>query len=527
MILAMLLTANLILYNGNIFTANPTLPKVQAIAIKGDRIIALGSNEEVLKFKGPGTQLIDLKGAFVTPGIVDAHLHFLSGSLTLVRLDLTGKSLEECLEAVKKRTEQLPPGVWIVGRGWDQSLWPGQKYPDRWMLDKVAPKNPVYLVRVDGHSVWVNSLALKLAGIDKNTPQPEGGEIVKNEKGEPMGILKEEAASLIHPPQPDKEQKVEALKKGFLYALKHGVTTVVDMSEEDTLYLYRELELKEELPIRVVFNGFMSYGLERNCRLRDKIKSWNSDHIFFGFVKGFVDGTFGSGTAALKEPYKDTGKRGILVVKPEEFFKDVIMYHRAGFQMAFHAIGDRAVEVALEAIKRAQQNFPREDPRHRIEHIQLISPEDYYSFVLFNVIPSVQPCHILADIRFVERRLGKERAKYSYPWASFLKRKLALAFGTDWPVESIDPRRNLYAAVKRVDWNVHERVSLEEALYSSTIRSAYSVFLENKIGSLEVGKYADLVVWEKSFFELTPEQYLKNDVIMTIVDGKILYRREK
>ncbi len=525
--LALLLCADLILYNGVIFTANPALPSATAVAVKDGRIIAVGTDQEVLALRCASTEVVDLKGAFVTPGIVDAHLHFLSGSLKFLSLDLTGLSLQECLQAVKRKAEELGPGKWIVGRGWDQSLWKERRFPDRWMLDKVAPRNPVYLVRVDGHTVWVNSLALKLAGIDKDTPQPEGGEIVKDSRGEPTGILKEEATSLVKPPSPSKEDKIKALLKGFQYALEKGVTAVVDMSPEDTVYIYRELELKGRLPIRIIFNGFMEYGLERNIRLRERIKSWASDHIYFGFVKGFIDGTFGSATAALKQPYEGTSSRGILVVKPEQFMEDVLMYHRAGFQLAFHAIGDRAVELGLEAIRRAQQLCPRSDPRHRLEHIQLMDPDDYRLFVAYSVVPSVQPCHLLADIRFVERRIGKERARRSYPWKSFLARHLPLAFGTDWPVEDIDPRRNFYAAVERLGWNTHEAVSIEEALLCSTINAAYSVFLEKELGSIEVGKLADMVVWEKDFRKIRPKGYLDNQVKMTIIGGKILYRREK
>ena len=520
------LTASIIFFNANIFTSNPVLPRAEAIAIKDGRIIAIGSNSEILKLRGEKTELVDIKGRFITPGIIDAHLHFLSGSLSLVELNLQGLSLEECLKKVKERAEKSKPGQWITGRGWDQSLWKTKEFPDRYMLDRVAPQNPVYLTRVDGHSVWVNSMALKLAGIDEKTPNPEGGEIVRDKNGRPTGILKEEATSLIHPPEPSIDEKIEALKKGFEYAIKNGVTTVADMSEYEMPFVYRELELKGKLPIRIVFNPYMEFGLNKISNLRKEISEWGSDHIKFGFVKGFIDGTLGSRTAAMKEPFEGTNSRGILVIRPEELFETVLMYHKEGYQIGFHAIGDRAVYLGLEAYRRAQLNFPRPDARHRLEHIQVYDPADMGLFITYNIIPSVQPCHLLSDIRFVEDRIGVKRTKFSYPWKSFLKHNIPLAFGTDWPVESIDPRRNLYAAVKRLNWHTEEAITIEEALAASTINSAYSLRLEKEIGSLEVGKFADFVVWEKDFTTLKPEEYLKNRVLMTVIGGKILYRAD-
>lgn len=525
MIGTLALSITIIFFNGNIFTSDPSLPVAEAMAISEGKIVAIGSNSDVMKLKSDNTALVDLKGAFVTPGIVDAHLHFLSGSLNLVRLDLSGLSLEECLKRIQEKVKKLKPGEWVIGRGWDQSIWKNRKFPDKHLLDRVAPNNPVYLTRVDGHTVWVNSMALKIAGIDRNTPNPEGGEIERDERGEPTGILKEEATSLIKPPEPSMEEKIRALKKGFVYALENGVTTVADMSEYDIAFTYRELELKNQLPLRIVFNPYMEYGLEKIHELKRKIEGWNSNFIYFGFVKGFIDGTLGSRTAAMKEPFRGTTSRGILVIKPEDLFDEVLMYHRAGFQIAFHAIGDRAVYLGLEAYRRAQLQYPRPDARHRLEHIQVYDPQDLKLFATYHVVPSVQPCHLLTDIRFVEDRIGKERAKHSYPWKTFLNLHLPLAFGTDWPVEPIDPRRNFFAAVKRLDWNVSERISIEDAIMASTINAAYSLRLEKKIGSLEVGKFADFVVWEKDFTRIKPEEYLKNKVIMTVVGGKIVYRR--
>lgn len=525
MLSSLALSITIIFFNGNIFTSDPSLPRAEAIAVKDGLIVAIGSNSQILKLKSRDTRMVDLKGGFVTPGIIDAHLHFLSGSLNLVRLDLSGLSLEECLKKVKERAKRLKPGEWIIGRGWDQSIWKEKKYPNRSLLDKVAPENPVYLKRVDGHTAWVNSLALRIAGIDKNTSDPEGGKIERDKDGNPTGILKEEAASLVKPPEPSPEEKIYALKKGFEYAIRNGVTTVADMSGYDIVFTYRELELKVQLPLRIVFNPYMEYGLKRISELRKRIREWKSDFIYFGFVKGFIDGTLGSRTAAMKEPFKGTKSRGILVIKPDELFDNVLMYHRSGFQIALHVIGDRAVYLGLEAYRRAQLMYPRPNARHRLEHIQVYDPEDLSLFAVYHIIPSVQPCHLLTDIRFVEDRIGKQRAKHSYPWKSFLNLHLPLAFGTDWPVEPIDPRRNLFAAVKRLDWNVSERISIEDAIKASTINAAYSLGQEKKIGSLEVGKFADFVVWERDFTKIKPEEYLKNKVLMTVVGGKIIYKR--
>ncbi len=520
------LTASIIFFNGNIFTSNPSLPRAQALAVKDGRVVAIGSNEEVLKLKGPNTVLLDLKGRFVTPGIVDAHLHFLSGSLGLLTLDLKGLSLQECLQKVKEAARQLGPGKWIIGRGWDQTLWKEKKFPDRRLLDEVAPENPVYLKRVDGHTLWVNSLALKIAGIGKETPDPPGGQIVRDKKGFPTGILKENAASLVKPPEPSAEEKREALLKGFRYALQNGVTAVGDMSEQDAPFLYRELELEGKLPIRIVYSPFMEFGYRAISQLREEIHRWDSDYIKFGFVKDFIDGTLGSKTAALKAPYKGTSSKGILVIKPQELFSRVLMYHREGYQIALHAIGDEAVYLGLEAYRRAQILYSRPDARHRLEHIQVYDPRDLRLFAEYSIIPSVQPCHLLTDIRFVENRLGKERAVFSYPWRSFLKLRLPLSFGTDWPVEAIDPRRNFYAAVKRLGWNTQEAISIEDALRAATINAAFSLRVERDLGSLQVGKFADFVVWEKDFTKITPEEYLKNKVLMTVVGGEVVYRNK-
>ncbi len=522
--MSLVLAASVIFFNGHIFTSNPSLPEAEALAVREGRIIAIGSNDEVLKLKGKQTRLVDLKGRFVTPGLIDAHLHFLSGSLNLIHLDLSGLSLEEVLERVKEEARKRKPGEWIVGRGWDQTLWKEKKFPDKKLLDKVAPRNPVYLTRVDGHTVWVNSMALKLAGITRDTPSPEGGEIVKDEKGEPTGILKEEAISLVKPPQPDRKEKIRALLKGISYALENGVTTLGDMSESDAPFLYRELELEGRFPLRVVYSPFMEFGLEKVLYLRKTLKEWDSSKIKFGFVKGFIDGTLGSKTAALKKPYRGTDFLGILVIEPDELFRQVLLYHRLGFQIAYHAIGDRAVALGLEAYRRAQIIHPRADARHRLEHIQVYDPGDLRLFAEYGIIPSVQPCHLLTDIRFVEDRLGKERAVHSYPWRTFLRLHLPLAFGTDWPVEPIDPRRNLYAATTRLGWNTRETISMQEAILAYTIYSAYSLRVEREVGSLEPGKWADFVVWEKDFRKITPKEVLKNRVIMTVVGGQVVYK---
>ncbi len=526
MLAGLALSATIIFFNGNIFTSDPSLPRAEALAVKNGRIVALGSNREIMKLKGPDTRVVDLRGRFVTPGIVDAHLHFLSGSLGLLTLDLRGLSLQECLQKVKERARQLGPGKWIVGRGWDQTLWKEKRFPNRRLLDEVAPENPVYLRRVDGHTLWVNSLALKMAGIGKETPDPPGGQILRDERGFPTGILKENAASLVKPPEPSAKEKREALLKGFRYALENGVTAVGDMSEQDAPFLYRELELEGRLPIRIVYSPFMDFGYRTVSQLREEVERWRSDYIRFGFVKGFIDGTLGSKTAALKRPYRGSRSTGILVISPQELFTKVLMYHREGYQIALHAIGDEAVYLGLEAYRRAQLLYPRPDARHRLEHIQVYDPRDLRLFAQYSIIPSVQPCHLLTDIRFVEDRLGKERAVFSYPWRSFLELSLPLAFGTDWPVEPIDPRRNFYAAVNRLGWNTKEAISIEDALKAATIYSAFSLRLEKELGSLRVGKFADFVVWDKDFTRIPPEEYLKNRVLMTVVGGHIVYKNE-
>ncbi len=530
--------ADLILHNGKIMTMEKNIPYVEAVAIRRNKIIAIGSDEEILKLKTKRTRVIDLKGRLALPGFNDSHLHFLSGGKSLFILDLNGKNESKIALLLKNKLKEVKPGEWIEGRGWDQYYFKNRKFPTKEFLDKIAPNNPVVFKRVCGHMIWVNSKALELAGITKDTKSPEGGVIVKDGNGEPTGILKENAAELIYKVIP--EINFETAKKYILKALeeakKYGITSIQDNSSLLALEVYKYLLKRNKLTLRISFWGNFSKSVEENMKVKRGIERLNSRQLRFGLIKGFMDGSLGARTAKMFLPYSDNPKTsGIFTIDLDELFRKTIAFNKAGLQVGFHAIGDYGVWMALKAFEASDIINHSKSLRNRIEHSQTVRLSDINDYKRLNIIASMQPSHMLYDYKWAEKRLGKERSKGAYAWNSFEKKGVHVAFGTDWPIVPLNPMIGLYSSVTRTNfeglpvggWIPKEKISLKQALYNYTTEGAYATFEENIKGKIAPGMLADIVVLSNDITRLPYSEILKTKVDLTIFDGKIIYKRER
>lgn len=529
--------AEMILLNGHIWTLNPEKPEAEALAIVQNKIIKVGQNSELKRMAGPQSKIIDLKGAFVLPGFIDSHTHFLNGGLSLRSVQLRDcQSKEEFISRIAAKARELPCGAWILNGDWDQQQFSPPELPTKDWIDAVTPENPVCVNRFDGHMVLVNSLALKLAGIDKKTVAPAGGEIIKDPKtGEPTGILKDAAADLVYSriPEPTLAEKIEAVKAALKEAASHGVTSVHDMSDASSFEVYQELLAKGELTARL-YVYFQIPEIETVLRL--KLKSgFGHPFLRFAGLKGFVDGSLGSGTALFFEPYTDNPEAyGLLAAHmfPEGIMeKRLRMADEAGLQVAVHAIGDRANAILLDMMEKIiKENRPR-DRRWRLEHAQHLRKSDIARFGQLGIIASVQPYHAIDDGCWAEKKIGPERAKTTYAFNSLNQAGAVLVFGSDWTVAPLNPLTGIYAAVTRrtldgkhpEGWVPEEKISVEEAIKSYTLRAAFAEFSEKEKGSLEPGKLADLVVLDRNLIRIAPEDILKTRVLLTMVDGWIVY----
>lgn len=536
---------SLLLYNGKVFTADENYSIAEAVAVDGEKIVAVGTSKD-LKAKYSATKEIDLQGKLVTPGFNDAHAHFLRGALALLTVDLTGiKTLSEAKQKVAEKAKTLKAGEWLTGRGWDHTLW-GGKFPNKADLDAVAPNNPVYLIRVDGHVGWANSAALKLAGIDKNTANPNGGEIERSESGEATGIMKETAQGLVarFVPPPTPEQSVKGLELALDMAKKYGITSVHDISGYETTKLYRQFLSQDKLTVRITEMQTFDDSIETLKKQRAEFATFkdNPSRLKLGALKGYVDGTLGSKTAAMLEPFTDDPHNsGIQRRTPEELTKMIVERHLEGFQIALHAIGDRANRMALNGFEEANKQRPRVNLhdkeiswRHRIEHAQVVNPSDFKRFAELRIIASMQPTHAISDKRWAESRLGEYRVLGSYAWHLMRSYGVHVPFGTDFPVESINPYRTLYAAVSRQDeegnpvggWQPQEKVTMAEAIRCHTYESAYAEFSEKEKGEIKVGMYADLIVQSKDLLTIPHKEIMQTEPVYTIFNGKIIYEKK-
>jgi predicted amidohydrolase YtcJ len=534
--------------HANVYTGVPatsqfsSVEREEAIAVRGDRIQAVGKTIDLLKLKGPQTEIVDLGGHFVMPGFNDAHLHLADAGLKKLNLDLTGvKTLDEFRQRVLDATEKAGPGEWILGGGWDETLWPVKALPSHWDLDEVSGGHPVYLDRVDGHLAVANTRTLQLASITIASRDPEGGKIDRNENGEPTGILRDSAKQAVMAvvPKPTHEKMRRAIEVALADLAEHGVTSAQDYSPDwQNFQIYEELEKEGKLTTRI------SEWLPFNDSI-EELKTKRDSHpqidlmLHTGMVKAFMDGSVGGRTAALLEPYTDEPTNSGLPQydppKLNEMAKERVL---AGFQLGFHAIGDKGVQMALDAFaeaekaaKEAKVKAPNggEDFRLRVEHAQITTPAQIGRFKELKVIASMQPSHLLTDMRWAEQRLGAKRVANTYMWAAFLNKGVTLAFGTDYPVESVAPWRGLYAAVTRKsidgkqEFFPQQKLTMDQAIAAYTTGSAFAEFEEKEKGKLVPGMLADFVVLDRDLTAASPEKILATKVLRTVVGGKTVY----
>jgi predicted amidohydrolase YtcJ len=536
--------ADVIFVNGDIYAGapmggvfsgfKPPQPpgRQNAIAVAGGKIIAVGPNAEIQKLKGPKTQVIDLGGHFVMPGFNDAHVHLGSGGFEKLNVDLVGcKSLDEMKQRIAARAKTAGAGEWVVGRGWDHTLWAEQKTPTHADIDAVTGDHPAIFNRVDGHIAIANSAALKAAGVNAQTPDPHGGKIDRDDKGEPTGILRETAMGAVFSkiPPPSQAQRRRAAELALEDAARWGITSAQDNSDWEDFLTYEQLEKEGKLTLRI------SEWLPFDAPVAD-LKKHRAHHpagdpmLRTTMLKGFMDGSLGSRTAAMLAPYDDDPKNaGIPRYEQEPLNAKAAERSSAGFQLGFHAIGDRGARMALDAFDYALAKSAGKDARFRIEHDQVIAPEDFAKFKKLGVIASVQPNHLLTDMNWAESHIGPARAKHSYPWKEFEDNGIALAFGTDYPVEPITPFRGLYAAVTRKneagtkEYYPEQKLAIDHAIFAYTTGAAYAEFAEKEKGRLTPGMLADFVVLDRDITKVAPAEILKTRVLRTVVGGKTVY----
>jgi hypothetical protein len=546
--------AEAIYYHGNILTgvdlesAHPQ--RVTAIAVAHGEILAAGNDQEILaRYKIPATHLVDLKGAFVMPGFNDAHTHLGMGGHILLSVDLLGvHSLAEMQARIRAAAEKAAPGQWLSGGGWDHTLWPGATLPTRQDMDAAAMGHPAIFTRVDGHIAVADSAALAASGITRATANPHGGALDHDASGEPTGIIRETAQSLVHIPPPSPEERRRGLELALQDAVSHGLTTVQDLSDWDDYLVFEQLEKEGKLPLRI--GEWILFAESLDMELRQQAQHPKTDCMLHTtMLKGFMDGSLGSRTAAMNAPYADDpGNSGIPRFEQDKLDAMAIERARAGFQMGFHAIGDRAVDMALNAFSAAlyatakefKEEPHEENPTHvikdavpyernRIEHSQVVSAGDFVRYKQLGVIASMQPNHLLSDMAWAEARLGPERSKYAYAWKSFLDAGVPLAYGTDYPVEPLTPFRGVYCSVTRMNeagtmtFHPEQKLTMGQTLYAYTQGSAYAEFAETWKGKLAPGYVADFVVLDRDLMTAEPHDVLGTKVLRTVVGGKTVF----
>ena len=524
--------------NGRIYTNDPASPWAQALLVRGEEILAVGDDDEVGALADTGAKSVDLEKHFVMPGFNDAHVHIGAAGRDWVAVRLNGvKSVAELQARLAEGVAQRKQGEWITGSGWDHTFWPDKKFPNRQELDAVSPKNPVVLKHISGHVAVANSLALQLAGINKATQNPPGGEIERDATGEPTGMLKEGAAmSLVGSkiPSPSMEQRRRGIELALADVAQHGVTSLQDNSAWEDFLTYRAIKNDGKLTARITEWLPFPAPLEKLEQMRHD-GGTTDPWLRTGALKMVTDGALGSRTAAMLAPYSDDpSTSGIMTMEPEKLRALAIERDKAGFQLNFHAIGDRANRVALDVFEAAAKaNGPR-DRRDRIEHAQVVAASDFPRFARLQVIASMQPSHQTSDMRWAEPRVGPDRVKGAYAWATMEKFGVRLAFGTDYDVEPITPFRGLYACVTRElptggpsgGWQPQEKISLDDCIRAYTTGSAYGEFMEGKKGELKAGEFADFIVLSKDLTKVNPSEYVNAKVLRTVVGGRTVYSSE-
>ena len=529
-----IVSVNIVIVNARVWTGDPRRPWADAVAIEGDRIKAVGSSAEIMKLAA-GARVIDARGAMVTPGFTDTHVHFIDGGFRLASVQLRdARTPAEFVARIKAFAATVPTGTWILGGDWDHQNWGGE-LPTRVWLDSITPEHPVFVTRLDGHMSVANSLALRLAGVTRATANVSGGEIVRDAAGEPAGVFKDNATALVERvilPASD-AMNDRALEAAMTYVASNGVTAVHNMGSWDDLAAFERAHSAGRLRTRI----YAAVPLSTWSRLAAYVKAHGGtgdSWLHYGALKGFVDGSLGSHTAAMLEPFTDApNDRGFYVTSNEDRYAHIKGADAAGLQVFVHAIGDRAIREQLDIFARvAQENGPR-DRRFRIEHVQHIAPADISRFAPLGVIASMQPYHAIDDGRWADRVIGSERAKGTYAFKSLLDAGAKVSFGSDWFVAPPTPLEGIYAAVTRrtLDdanpggWVPQERITVEQALRAYTATAAYAGFEELERGVLKAGMLADVVMIDRDLTRIAPEQIRDAKVLMTMVGGKVVFER--
>jgi predicted amidohydrolase YtcJ len=533
------LPARLVVINANVRTMDAQRPAAEAVAVYGTRIVAVGASDEIKRMVGARTRVIDAQGALVLPGFNDAHVHFLEGGYHLASVSLRdANSAEEFAGRIRQFAAKTPQGRWLTGGDWDHERWAGARLPTKELIDNFTLAHPVFVNRHDGHMALANSLALKLAGVTRETKDPPGGLIVRDAQGEPTGVLKDAAMSFVAAtmPDPSLDERMEAARAATNYAASLGVTSVQDMSAGDNVAVYQLLARRGELKTRIyAVRSIVSWEVLQRAGV---LRAFGNDLIRIGGLKGFADGSLGSTTALFFEPYADApNSRGLLgaEMQPEPVMLERVRgADAAGLQVLIHAIGDAANDHVLSIYEQVGRETGARDRRFRIEHAQHLRPQDIPRFARAHVIASMQPFHAIDDGRWAERRIGPERAKTTYAFRALLDAGATLAFGTDWYVAPLNPMLGIYAATTRrtLDgrnpdgWMPEQKITVAEAVCAYTVGSAFAEFTDQEKGTITHGKLADLVILDRDIFKIDPVDIEHARVMMTIMDGRVVYEAQ-
>ena len=531
--------ADLIITNAQIWTVDSKLPRAQAVAILGDRIVSVGSEAEIQSWRGAATQVIDAEGKLVLPGFNDAHVHFVSGGQQLDAVDLNdATSSEDFVKRIQQQAAKTPKNQWITGGDWDETKWTPAQLPTKEMIDSVTPDNPVFVNRYDGHMSLANSIALQLAGVTASTSDPPGGTIVRDAQGNPTGALKDAAMDYVFKviPPLSHDRRLQAVERALKHAASVGVTSVQDMNPDYAdIAVYSELLDKGQLTARI-------YAAPLIPQVDDQLKigirrAFGSPYLRIGALKAYADGSLGSATAYFFEPFDDQpNNRGLL---SDEMHPISLMHDRmmkadaAGLQLCTHAIGDAGISAILDIYADLVRTHGQADRRLRIEHAQHMADKDFARFADLGVIASVQPYHAIDDGRWAEKRIGHDRASRTYAFRTFLNHGVRLALGTDWNVAPLNPMLTLYAATTRATldgknpngWFPEQKLTIAEAVQAYTLGSAYAEFQDQQKGSITPGKLADMVILSDDLFHIDPVNIRNVTVLKTIVGGKIVYQK--
>ena len=536
------MTATLVFTNGHIYTQEPSRPGATALAIRDNKILALGTNDQMKALLGPGGEWIDLAGRAVTPGLVDAHVHFQWYAINLTRVDLfevptRAEALRRVAAEAARLAASARPEHWLQGRGWSQDLWPGRGFPTAADLDQVAGHLPVYLSHKSGHAAWVNSRALRLAGVDAHTPDPAGGQIQRDASGQPTGILFETAMNLVadHIPPPSQAQIVAAMRQAQAQCWQAGLTGLHDFDGRESFLALQTLHQNGELGLRIVKN-IPAYRVEHAVGVGLR-SGFGDDWLRIGGVKIFADGALGPRTALMIAPYEgEPHNRGLAVTDKEEMMSIASQASAAGLSVTIHAIGDRANHDVLDVYEAVRHEEATQRPqaaplRHRIEHVQVMHPDDFARLAQLNVIASMQPTHATSDREMADRYWGA-RAQYSYAWRTVQQTGATLVFGSDCPIEAIAPLPGIYAAVTRTrpgqdlaqSWYPAQCLTLDEAIHAFTRAAAITSGQEARQGSIAPGKLADLTIYDRDIYQVAPAGLAETQIAATVVGGQFKYR---